>query len=201
MRANEDKERFFMEIYHLYARKLEHICLKYVGYHEEYRSIVDECIQETFLQAVKNYDNLNRFTSSHLEAWLVQTCWNRLRPEVNKYRRRKRRNAVLTDKSELHLSPEQLQNILELYFEKLHNQEILERLFQILNDRERDVVNRHILQGLSFEEMAKQDETTVGAVKGVLARARTKLKKAVKKDPQNFFVFFVSFFHTVYFMK
>jgi len=201
MRTNDDKERFFMEIYYLYARKLEHICLKYVGYREEYRSIVDECIQETFLQAVKNYDSLNRFTPSHLEAWLVQTCWNRIRPEVKKYRCRKRRNAVLIDKSELYLSSEQLQNILERYFEKLHNREILEKLFQILNDRERDVMNRHILQGLSFEEMAKQDDTTVGAVKAVLARARKKLKKAVKKEPQNFFIFCVSIFHTVYFMK
>lgn len=59
MRTNDDKEQFFAKAYHRYARKLEHMCLKYVGYQEEYRSIVDESVQETFLCAVENYDNLN----------------------------------------------------------------------------------------------------------------------------------------------
>ena len=47
MRTNDDKEQFFAKAYHRYARKLEHMCLKYVGYQEEYRSIVDESVQET----------------------------------------------------------------------------------------------------------------------------------------------------------
>jgi RNA polymerase sigma factor (sigma-70 family) len=189
MRTNDDKERFFVEIYFLYACKLEHMCLKYVGYREEYRCIVDESIQETFLQAVKNFDKLNGFTPPHLEGWLVQTCWNRFRPEVRKYRRRKKRYVAFPDKGEPYLSPEQLQTILERYFEELHNQEIIDRLLQILNERERDAVNRYFLQGLSFEEMAKQDAITVGAVKSVLARAKAKLKKAAKKDFR-FFLFF-----------
>lgn len=201
MRINADKEQFFTKAYHRYARKLEHMCLKYVGYQEEYRSIVDESVQETFLRAVENYDNLNAVTPSHLEAWLVQTCWNRFRTELKKYRRRKRRHAVLPDKGEPYLSAEQLQNILERYFENLHKQEIIDKLLQILNERERDIVDRHFFQGLSFEEMAKQDEITVGAVKSVLARARAKLKKAAKKNFQNFFIFFVSFLLVMRFMK
>ena len=87
MRTNDDKEQFFAKAYHRYARKLEHMCLKYVGYQEEYRSIVDESVQETFLCAVENYDNLNAVAPSHLEGWLVQTCWNRFRTELKKYNR------------------------------------------------------------------------------------------------------------------
>jgi len=201
MRTSDDKELFFVKCYGLYARKLENMCLKYVGYQDEYRCIIDESIQETFLQAVKNYDNLNGFTPSHLEGWLVQTCWNRFRPEVKKYRHRKKRHAVLPDKGEPYLSPEQLQIILERYFETLHNQEFIDKLLHILNERERDAVDRYFLQGLSLDEMAKQDETSVGAVKGVLARAKAKLKKAAKKNFQNFFIFFVSFLLVMHFMK
>lgn len=201
MHAYDDKERFFMELYYLYAHKLENMCLKYVGYQDEYRCIIDESIQETFLQAVKNYDNLNQFTPSHLEGWLVQTCWNRFCPEVKKYRRRKKRYAVLPDKCEPYLSPEQLQTILDRYFETLHNQEMIDKLLHILNERERDAVDRYFLQGLSFDEMAKQDETSVGAVKGVLSRAKAKLKKAAKKNFQNFFIFSVSFLLVMHFMK
>ena len=55
MRTNDDKEQFFAKAYHRYARKLEHMCLKYVGYQEEYRSIVDESVQETWtLQVHQN---------------------------------------------------------------------------------------------------------------------------------------------------
>jgi len=201
MRTNDDKEQFFAKAYHRYARKLEHMCLKYVGYQEEYRSIVDESVQETFLCAVENYDNLNAVAPSHLEGWLVQTCWNRFRTELKKYRHRKNRHVVFPDKGEPYLSPEQLQNILEHYFENLHNQEIIDKLLQTLNERERDAVDRYFFQGRSFEEMAKQDEITVGAVKSVLARAKAKLKKAAKKNFQNFFFFFVSFLLVRRFMK
>ena len=99
------------------------------------------------------------------------------------------------------MPPEQLQNILEHYFENLHNQEIIDKLLQTLNERERDAVDRYFFQGRSFEEMAKQDEITVGAVKSVLARAKAKLKKAAKKNFQNFFFFFVSFLLVRRFMK
>lgn len=201
MHTYDEKERFFIEIYDRYARKLENMCLKYIRYQDEYRCIIDESIQETFLQAVKNYDNLNGFTPSHLEGWLVQTCWNRFRAEIKKYRRRKERHAVLSDKVEPYLSPERLQNILECYFEDLHNQEIIDKLLQILNQRERDAVDRYFLQGFSFDEMAKQDETSVGAVKGVIARAKAKLKKAAKKNYQDFFNFFVSFLLVRHFIK
>ena len=176
------------------------MCLKYVGYQEEYRSIVDESVQETFLCAVENYDNLNAVAPSHLEGWLVQTCWNRFRTELKKYRHRKNRHVVFPDKGEPYLSPEQL-NILEHYFENLHNQEIIDKLLQTLNERERDAVDRYFFQGRSFEEMAKQDEITVGAVKSVLARAKAKLKKAAKKNFQNFFFFSVSFLLVRRFMK
>lgn len=105
MRTNDDKEQFFAKAYHRYARKLEHMCLKYVGYQEEYRSLVDESVQETFLCAVENYDNLNAVAPSHLEGWLVQTCWNRFRTELKKYRHRKNRHVVFPDKGEPYLSP------------------------------------------------------------------------------------------------
>lgn len=146
MRTNDDKEQFFAKAYHRYARKLEHMCLKYVGYQEEYRSIVDESVQETFLCAVENYDNLNAVAPSHLEGWLVQTCWNRFRTELKKYRHRKNRHVVFPDKGEPYLSPEQLQNILEHYFENLHNQEIIDKLLQTLNERERDAVDRYFFK-------------------------------------------------------
>ena len=187
MRKSEEKERFFEEIYALYAQKLEHLCLKYVSYEGEYRDIVDESIQETFLQAVKSYDEIIDFSPTHLEAWIVKTCWNRFRPAVDKYRRRKKRHIALDNEMEQKLSIEQLQNILDAYFERLHNQQTLEKLLALLNSKERSVVTRRILQGASFQEIAAQSQTTVGAaVKAILARARAKTRKAVKEHPQDF---------------
>lgn len=96
---NDDVEHFFEELYFRYAIKLERMCYKYVSYQNEYTSIIEESIQETFLQAIKQYHKLQSYSPSHLEAWLVETCWNRLKPAVKKYRRRKNDISVLIMKN------------------------------------------------------------------------------------------------------
>lgn len=64
---NDDVEHFFEELYFRYAIKLERMCYKYVSYQNEYTSIIEESIQETFLQAIKQYHKLQSYSPSHLE--------------------------------------------------------------------------------------------------------------------------------------
>ena len=198
---NDDAEHFFEELYFRYAIKLERMCYKYVSYQNEYTSIIEESIQETFLQAIKQYQKLQIYTPSHLEAWLVETCWNRLKPAVNKYRRRKKRYISIDNEEQLHLPVERIQNDVNEVLECIHRKETLEKLLNALNQRERDIVERHIVRGQPLPEIARQEQISIGAAKSILARARAKARRIREECPHDFFVIFVSFLHVVYFMK
>lgn len=60
---------------------------------------------------------------------------------------------------------------------RISNKELLDRILQALNERERDIVQRHFVLGESINEIADAEHTTVGAVKAIIARIRAKARK------------------------
>lgn len=54
----EEKEAFIESLYLRYAGKLERASLNYVRHRGEYRDLVDDSIQKTFLKAYEEYDAL-----------------------------------------------------------------------------------------------------------------------------------------------
>ena len=54
----EEKEAFIESLYLQYAGKLERASLNYVRHRGEYRDLVDDSIQKTFLKAYEEYDAL-----------------------------------------------------------------------------------------------------------------------------------------------
>ena len=192
------KDDFLERIYILYARKLENMCLNYVNYQEIYRDIVDDSIQKTFETATRQYKDL--LDNPYLEGWLCQTCMNRLTTALRTYRRRMKRQTSLDD-ANFTLPPEQIQNAVDEIVNQLSNQELLDRILTALNDRERDIVQRHFMLGESVSEIADADHTTVGAVKAIIARIRAKARKIGNRNLPVIFIVFVSFLHIVRFRK
>ena len=201
MNPKEQRDAFLEGIYRQHYKKLENMCLQYVGYAGEYRGIVDESVQDAFLQAVKDYEILRDYSPSRLDAWLTDTCMHRLTTALRTYRRRKKRRIYVPDDTELRLSAEQINDAIDAFLEQTHKRECIERLTAALNSREREILDKHLRQGLPFKEIAKQERTTVGAVKGVLARLRAKAKKAAAENPQDFFIIFVSILQLMRFIK
>lgn len=198
--TNDQREAFLEDIYQQYSTKLEKLCLQYVSYREEYRGIVDESVQEAFLQAVKDYDKLCGFSRPRIEGWLTITCMNRLTTALRTDRRRKKRSVYITGETELHISAELIRQAMEEFLERMHDNESTERIIAVLNNRERIILDKHIRQRMSFNEIAAQEHTSASAVKGVLARLRKKARKIVADNPQDFIIIFVSILHLVRFI-
>lgn len=169
------KEDFLERIYVLYAHKLENMCLNYVHYQEVYRDIVDDSIQKTFETATRQYKDLQNYP--YLEGWLCQTCMNRLTTALRTYRRRMKKQMSLDDDICFVLPPEQIQNAMDEIINQISNRELLDKILKALNDRERDIVQRHFVLGESVREIATADHTTVGAIKAIIARIRNKARK------------------------
>ncbi len=195
----QSREDFLDTIYIKYAHKLENMCLQYVNYQEEYRTIVDDSIQKTYEKAIQMYKELQE--SPYLEGWLCQTCMYRLTTALRTYRRRQKRQVSLDDEYAYQLPSDQIADAVDEIVNRISNQELIERIFEALNERERDVVQRHLIHGLTIEDIAVQDHTSSGAVKAVLARLRAKAKKIREENLLIFFMIFVSILHIVRFKK
>ena len=171
----DSREDFLERIYVLYAHKLENMCLNYVHYQDVYRDIVDDSIQKTFETATRQYKELQN--NPYLEGWLCQTCMNRLTTALRTYRRRMKKQMSLDDDINFTLPPEQIRDAMDEIVNRISNKELLDRILQALNERERDIVQRHFVLGESINEIADAEHTTVGAVKAIIARIRAKARK------------------------
>ena len=146
----EEKEAFIESLYLQYAGKLERASLNYVRHRGEYRDLVDDSIQKTFLKAYEEYDTLK--DAPYIEAWLFKVCRYRLMTAID----------ALPD--------------------RISSRETLERVLDTLNEREKGLVQAHFVDGVSCEELAKRQNTTIGAIRTALARLRKKARRLAEDE-------------------
>lgn len=120
------------------------------------------------------------------------TCQKRLSTAIKTYRRRKKKHAYVLDEERFRLPDDQTAHLVDDCLDRIHNRECVDRILAVLNERERKIAELHFNQDMSFEEIAEQEHSTIGAVKAVLARLISKARKEVEKNPHHFFIFFVS---------
>lgn len=193
------KDDFLTNIYISYAHRLERFCLQYIHYQAEYRDLIDDCIQKTFELATREYEELS--VSSHVEAWLFKTCLNRLTSSLKTYRRRNKRQSSLDTEVSFSLPQEEICAAIDEMANHLSNQELLTKIMAALNEREREVVQRHLILGESFSEIARGKGTSIGAIKALLARSRSKARKIRDKNMLLSLTFFVSFWYIMRLFK
>ena len=175
---NREKEAFIESLYLQYAGKLERASLNYVRHRGEYRDLVDDSIQKTFLKACEAYDQLK--DAPYVEAWLFKTCRHRLMTELNTYRRRQKRHVALD--GETVVSDERLMTAIDALPDRIGSRETLERVLDALNEREKGLVQAHFVDGVSCEELAERQNTTIGAIRTALARLRKKARRLAEDE-------------------
>lgn len=174
----EEKEAFIESLYLQYAGKLERASLNYVRHRGEYRDLVDDSIQKTFLKAYEEYDTLK--DAPYIEAWLFKVCRYRLMTALNTYRRRQRRHVPLEDDAAL--TERELMTAIDALPDRIGSRETLERILDALNEREKGLVQAHFVDGVSCEELAERQNTTIGAIRTALARLRKKARQLAEDE-------------------
>lgn len=78
--------QFVESLYVQYAEPLRMACRKWLGGSSEYREIIEDSIEDTFIQCLLSYETV----SSHPNppGWLRITCENKLKENLKKYLRR-----------------------------------------------------------------------------------------------------------------
>lgn len=144
----------------------------------EYRDLVDDSIQKTFLKAYEEYDALK--DAPYIEAWLFKVCRYRLMTALNTYRRRQKRHVPLEDDAAL--TERELMTAIDALPDRISSRETLERVLDTLNEREKGLVQAHFVDGVSCEELAKRQNTTIGAIRTALARLRKKARRLAEDE-------------------
>lgn len=130
----------------------------------------EDIVQETYLYALKNLDQLERRDS--YAPWLATVARRRSANEV----RRRIRLDLIEDLPDDHLTPERDPA------DVVATADVLDRAraaLDRLSERERHLLEAQVIDGLSIEELAQRDSSTRSSVKSVLNRARAKLRDAV----------------------
>lgn len=187
------KEEFMAALYQNSYKRLENYCLCYINYDVQYRDLIDECLQEVMLQAASDYDEIYEYSTSHLSAWLMNTCQNRFSTALRKYRRRFKRHAYSLDDNAYYESFAISSDNIQEFLEQLMKCEDADRILSALNNRERRIADMRFRKNMSYKDIAKQEHSTIGAVKAVIARVVAKGRKIIKKDFDFIFIFIVSF--------
>lgn len=146
------------------------------------------------LQAASDYGKIYEYSTSHLSAWLMNTCQNRFSTALRKYRRRLKRHAYSLDDDAHYESIAVSNDNIQEFLEQLMKCEEVDRILSSLNNRERRIADMRFRKNMSYKDIARQENSTIGAIKAVIARIVAKGRKIIQKDFDTFLIFSVSFF-------
>ncbi len=81
-----EREIFIRKLYDENVTFLERLCRKRTGYRPACTGLIDDCIQEIFLVALKDYEKLAAHENPR--GWLVQVCMYRLMAAMKQQQKR-----------------------------------------------------------------------------------------------------------------
>ena len=80
------------------------------------------------------------------------------------------------------LTERELMTAIDALPDRIGSRETLERILDALNEREKGLVQAHFVDGVSCEELAERQNTTIGAIRTALARLRKKARRLAEDE-------------------
>ncbi|MBO8170036.1 MAG: sigma-70 family RNA polymerase sigma factor [Thermoanaerobacteraceae bacterium] len=169
----------FAQLISQYEKKVYTIAYRFMGNHED----ASDLAQEAMLKA---YRSIKKFRGdASFKTWLYHITANVCRDELR--RRSKRRETSLDEplffeNDEVPKQTADWTNVPERVYENKELQGYLHGLIKALTPEYRMVIVMREIQGLSYEEIARQLDCSLGTVKSRLSRARKALKDKIVAD-------------------
>lgn len=179
MHGADQREQFITRLYEACFDMLEKMCYRHLNYNRLYADLIADCIQETFMAAHRHYARLCQHPNP--EGWLVKTCQNRLRDGLRREKRSAGRRAFSMDAVEEPTLADALSAI-DAWESRQQSEETIEQLTALLTEREKRVMEGYFRESLPMEEVARQEETSVSAVKSLIHRIRRKARDLKDRD-------------------
>ncbi len=173
MQADDQREGFITQLYENSYDMLEKMCYRHLHYNAQFADLISDCVQETFMAAHRHYASLRDHPNP--EGWLVKTCQNRLKDGLRREKSRGQHRAYSMDATQEPTLADALSAI-DAWESRQHSEETLQQLTSLLTQREQRVMEGYFKESLPMGEVARQEQTTVGAVKSLIHRIRQKAR-------------------------
>ena len=175
-----EREIFIKKLYDENITFLSRLCRKKTGYNPAFTDLIDDCIQETFLVALVEYEKLAEHENPR--GWLVQTCIYRL---MSAMKQERKREELITLSFEDNNIPSYFNSdTVETYLMQKNAHSFLSTLLSQLTQEEGDIFKAYFYNQDTMQSIAKMRGCSENYIKSVIKRIRRK----VKKFSANFFL-------------
>lgn len=173
-KLTEEQEAFLNHLPAKYGDSLSKYAYRFFGYKSHMLPVVEDAVQETFVKAVLDVEDLMKHQNPH--GWMKISLKHIL---LNKCRDMNRRKEELFgEEAEIPaIAKQSMINALERWESRITLPEVIERAGELLTKDEMESFVDHYLIGLTTEETAAQEGVSVDTVRGRLSRIRKKMKK------------------------
>lgn len=131
-------------------------------------SLSEDIMQDTYLKALSK---IHSYKPTHsFKSWIVTIGKNLA---INEFNRRKRETSIDIQTDEMFLGQTESRS---------ENQILIEQIFKVLNDSEREIVLLHVIGDLKHREIAKMLSKPIGTVTWSYKNALGKLKKELNES-------------------
>ena len=169
-----EREQFIARLYFSCHDTLEKMCYRRLNYDPARAQMVADCVQDSFLAADRHYQKLKDHPNP--EGWLMLTCQNRLKDALRRDRTRRMREVFSLDEEGAQPMADP-HSALDRWADRQEDGEMVQRIVSLLSDGEKRVMKGYFVQGHSMDEVAKQEQSTVSAVKSAISRIRQKARR------------------------
>jgi RNA polymerase sigma-70 factor, ECF subfamily len=186
-----DREALQQLLWNHYDRLLRHIAPKLDG--DLPRLVgIDDIVQETFIQAIRDIRNCQARSDESFAAWLNAIADHRLNDTIKGLHRRKRGGDWRRAQSPVGTSADAMVELVELISDRrstpsrfLARREAVQAMqvgIAALPEDQRDAIRLRYLEGKSIAETAAELGCTAAAVNGLVRRAKEALRSALERS-------------------
>ncbi len=174
-----ERNKFVTLLYEYYFDRLILFCQRMANYRPELMPFVEECVQDVFHTAIKKYTKL--VNHPDIEGWLFRSCINRMNNVLKTYYGRKKRHAYSIDADNVKdlFDPNNSFQCLE---EEQAYWEVLERIYTLLLDSEKEIFDQYFLENRNIDQISKRLGKSTGSIKSIIYRMRKRLKKTLFRE-------------------
>lgn len=167
-------EQLYIQYYDVVYRQ----CLPIVSFNPRYYLLVEDCVQEAFLQAVIDYDEYKDYKNPI--GWIIRVAQNKVK---SKHRDELRHAKVISP-----LQPGQSEDMafsVDAVEKDLARCEVIEnivRIYHMLTDHEKTVFIAYFLNDMSLKETSEETGLTENSIRAAVKRIRKRARSTKEKN-------------------
>lgn len=174
---HKQDEKFYEDLCNQYFQRIYNYCKKLVRGQDQLIDLVEECTQNTFLEARKQISKLK--DHPNIEGWLYTTARNQMNNSYRSMYIKKRREVILDDS--LSSTSTSLDDELERLLDSdVDLDKLSTRILSNLDEKEYELYIDYYKNNMSISNLAEKYDISASAATTRIYRLKKKIKNMVR---------------------